>query len=303
MSLTSENRTKFNNEWPATFLFPAEKSLMNRLAKRNFISIFFPAQLQHSDDHAFQTLLSHCIDAIDNLPLRPDLAFDQVWKALDAEFFRLKSGPGVAANKSRFVVFSSHISSSPFTSKSHYALASHIPLQTCEYLAKRLLDSTARPNEHSHSFIKRLSDAIGQDLISDIHAKYDFGWLTHGQEAVTQRKLGGLLKKLIGGETISIGGNSYTLVVEQSSQVLVGTILPQFRNERFHGNTRPPFRSSAATMKTYAHSYFLLIYSYALMLEVLLYRQFGVISQSDACGSTNANIDRFLQVLGDQLTA
>jgi hypothetical protein len=95
----------------------------------------------------------------------------------------------------------------------------------------------------------------------------------------------------------------YTLTQAQSAEILIGTILPQFRNERFHGNTRPPFRSSTATLKTYAHAYFLLIYSYALMLEVLLYRNFGVISVTGAGVNTTANLDRFLLVLGDQLTA
>jgi hypothetical protein len=303
MSSASESRTKFNNQWPATFLFPAELSLEHRLAKKNFVSIFFPAQFEHSNDHAFQTLLSHCIDALDNLPLRPDFAFDQVWKALDAEFFRLKSTLGAAAHNSRFVVFSSHISTSPLTSKSHYLLAAHTPLQTCEYLAKRILDSTANPNQHSAAFTKRLSAAIGNALLTDIHTKYDAGWLTYGKEAETQRKLGGLLKKIIAGQTVIIGSNTYTLTQAQSAEILIGTILPQFRNERFHGNTRPPFRSSTATLKTYAHAYFLLIYSYALMLEVLLYRNFGVISVTGAGVNTTANLDRFLLVLGDQLTA
>lgn len=303
MSQAGENRTRFNNDWPATFLFPAEQALTHRLAKHNALSIFYPAQLKHSDDHAYQTLLSHCLDALDHLPLRPDLAFDQLWKALDAEFFRLKSMPGSGASKTRFIVFASHIASSPLTSQSHYLLAPHIPLQTCEYFAKRILGSTANPNQHSEAFAKRLGQTIGQDLLADLHAKYDAGWLTLGQTAVTQRKLGSLLQKIIAGETVIINGNTYALSKEQCAEVLISTVLPQFRNERFHGNTRPPFRSSTATVKTYAHAYFLLIYAYALMLEVLLYRGFDVLSPANASAATAANLERFLRILGDQLKA
>lgn len=301
--MSSITRTKFNNEWPAIFLFPAEQSLKQRLAKHNFISIFFPAQLQHSTDHSYQTLLSHSIDALDLLPLRPDFSFDQIWKALDAEFFRLKLALTAPSHVSRFVAFSSHISTSPDTSKSHYVLAGKIPLQSCEYLAKRLLDSTSNPTEHTDAFVKRLSVTLGAPFLADIHLKYDTGWLTAGKEAETQRKLGGLLRLLLGGATVDVNGNFYLITPDKAAEVIIGTMLPQFRNERFHGNTRPPFRSSAATMKTYAHSYFLLIYSYALMLDVFLYRKFGVITPVDVINNTNTNLDRFLKVLGDQVTA
>jgi hypothetical protein len=275
MTTTSENRTRFNNQWPAKYLFPVEQDLTLRLAKNNFRSIFFPATLIHSDDHHFQTLLAHSIDSLDSLPLRPDLAFDQLWKALDAEFFRLKSLLGVAASISRFKVFSDYVSTSLLTSKSHYSLVSQIPLQTCEFLAKRLLDSTVRPNQHSHSFIAKLTDAVGKSLLSDLHTKYDPVWATVGSEAAAQRNLGKLLKFLLVNKPVKICGNDYLLTPAQSAQVMIGTILPQFRNERFHGNVRPPFRSSAASLKTYAHSYFLLIYSYSLLLEVFLYQNFG----------------------------
>ena len=40
-----------------------------------------------SDDHKFQSYLGYMLDALDMLPMRPDLAFDHLWKALDSEFF------------------------------------------------------------------------------------------------------------------------------------------------------------------------------------------------------------------------
>lgn len=298
-----ETRTKFNNVWPAKFLFPTEESVTQRLAKHNLASVFLPIQIKHSDNHDFQTLLSHCIDSLDYLPLRPDFSFDQVWKALDAEFFRVKAIPGTPVNQSRFSALSLHVSTSSFTSKSHHDLAAHIPLQTCEFFAKRILDSTSNPNEHSEAFTKRVKSTLGAGLLTDIHNKYDSGWLTPSKRAETQRRLGGLLKIIISGRQVTVGANAYQLSADEVSQLMISTILPQFRNERFHGSVRPPFRSSKATLKTYTHAYFLFIYAYSLMCEVFLYRQFGVTQPADVLASTNKNLDRFLKVFGDQLLA
>lgn len=300
---TRESRTKFNNAWPARFLFPTEESLVQRLAKNNVESVFLPVQIKHSDSHDFQTLLSHCIDSLDYLPLRPDFSFDQIWKALDAEFFRLKASPGTSSSQSRFSVFSAHILASSFTSNSHYTLAAHIPLQTCEFFAKRILDSVANPNEHSEAFTKRVENTLGVGLLSDIHIKYDNEWLVPDKRAGTQRKLGGLLKLIIAGKQVALGTNNYQLSADQVDRLMISTILPQFRNERFHGSVRPPFRSSKATLKTYAHAYFLFIYAYSLMCEIFLYREFGVVQSADVLATTNENLNRFLQVFGDQVSA
>jgi hypothetical protein len=265
--------------------------------------VFLPVQLTHVDEHGFHSLLSHCIDALDYLPLRPDFSFDQIWKALDAEFFRLVDISGNAGGHSRFSFFAAHIAANPNCSKSHYVLAQHIPLQTCEFFAKRILDSTADPTEHSEQFVRRVKTTLGEGLLADIHAKYDCDWVTPNRRAGAQRRLGGLLKLIIGGKSVSVGGSPYQLSADQVARLLISTVLPQFRNERFHGNVRPPFRSSSATLKTYSHSYFLLIYAYALICEVFLYRGFNAAISSEVVGTTNANLGRLLLVLGDQESA
>jgi hypothetical protein len=303
MTLIRESRTRLNNSWPATFLFPTEEALTQRLAKHNVASIFLPVHLVHSEDRDFQTLLSHCIDALDYLPLRPDFAFDQIWKALDAEFFRLKRTPGISSNQSRFMAFATHIANDPLCSGSHHDVATRIPLQTCEYFAKRILESTTNPNEHSPQFIKRVEQTLGAGLLADIHAKYDGDWLTPGKSAATQRRLGGLIKLIVRGAQVTVGPGTYQLSNGEIDRLLVSTVLPQFRNERFHGSVRPPFRSSSATLKTYAHAYFLLMYAYALMCEVFLYRAFKVAEPADVEAATKKNLELFLQVLGDQESA
>lgn len=87
MQDTKHLRVEYNNNWPANFLFPVEKQLKKRLDENNIQQLFLPAKLNHSNESEFHTLLGHFLEGLDQLPLRPDMAFDSIWKSLDAEFF------------------------------------------------------------------------------------------------------------------------------------------------------------------------------------------------------------------------
>ncbi len=69
----------------------------------------------------------------------------------------------------------------------------------------------------------------------------------------------------------------------------------------FHGATFPPFRSSTAKVKTYAHAYYILMVAYALLLEVFLYREFGVIDQSRVCIAVEKNKANYTKIFGNIL--
>ncbi|WP_212734277.1 hypothetical protein, partial [Escherichia coli] len=112
MVSTKQQRVDLNNNWPTKSLFPAEKSLIDKMAKFGIEQVFQPAKLQYSKDQNFHDMLSHYLEALDQLPLRPDIAFDCIWKALDAEFVRLKKENG--SKEGRFSLFYKHISKSTY---------------------------------------------------------------------------------------------------------------------------------------------------------------------------------------------
>ncbi|ENR5961852.1 hypothetical protein ACEWL9_003839 [Enterobacter hormaechei] len=302
MVSAKEQRVNFNNSWPKKTLFPAEKALIDKMTKAGINQIFIPAKLNNSSDQYFHDLLSHYLEALDQLPLRPDIAFDCVWKALDAEFFRLQEERG--KDKSRFSQFYKHIKQSPYTCKTYSQLTAIIPLQTCEYVAKRIFENNiafkASPTNNDYaSFRKRVIQSFGQDLYDAFITKYEALWLSNS--AGTLRDAGVLLQKLLRGEKRTIEDQDFQLNDEAKALFLTAVTMPQFRNERFHGLSTPPFRSSTATLKTYSHAYFVFHVAYIHLLEVFLYRQFNTIDVATTIKAIDDNVNIFMAVFKSEL--
>lgn len=302
MVSTKQLRVDLNNNWPAKSLFPAEKSLIDKMAKLGIEQVFKPAKLQYSIDQSFHDLLSHYLEALDQLPLRPDIAFDCIWKALDAEFVRLQKENG--NKEGRFSLFYKHINKSPYTCNSYSRLTEIIPLQTCEFVAKRIFENNieykASPkNNDLQSFRRRVIQSFGQDLYDVFIEKYETLWTSN--KASTQRDAGILIKKLLNGEKLLIKTTEFQLSDQDRALFLTAVTMPQFRNERFHGLTIPPFRSSTATLKTFSHAYFVFHVAYIHLLEVFLYRKFNTIDIDTTTQAINENSDLFLKVFKTEI--
>lgn len=300
MQDTKELRLLYNNEWPSSFLFPVEKKLKKLLDEKNVQQAFIPAKLNASKDQEFHSLLGHFLEGLDQLPYRPDVAFDAIWKALDAEFFRVRNEVSAPQHESRFESFLNKVTSDPNTCKAFFPLADVIPMQTCEFAAKRILKSKISPDQHSDVFLKRVKACLGDSLYSSFLGKYEPEWSTSPEK--TQRRSGAFLRKLVQGNDLYINEKKFRLTQDKIASFLISIVMPQFRNERFHGTTFPPFRSSVAKLKTYAHGYFILQVAYALLLEVFLYRNFGVIDQVSAGKTIKENIDLFVLLFNRELT-
>lgn len=299
MQDTKTLRVRYNNEWPSRFLFPVEEQLKKRLDENNMQQVFIPAHLKPSIDQEFHALFGHFLEGLDQLPFRPDAAFDAIWKALDAEFFRVKDQSGAPQHESRFESFLTKITTDPNTCKAFHPLAKVIPMQTCEFVAKRILKSKTNPDQHADAFIKRAKVCLGEEMFLAFLGKYEPLWVSTPEEA--QRKAGAFLRRLVVGDELDVNGVKFTLTQEKIASFLTSIVMPQFRNERFHGTTFPPFRSSTAKLKTYAHCYFVLMVAYALLLEVFLYRNFNVIDSLAAEGSIERNKENFVQIFGTEL--
>ncbi len=172
-------------------------------------------------------------------------------------------------------------------------------MQTCEFVAKRILDSKISPDQHAEAFLKRVKKCFGEPLYSAFLNKYVDMVLCSRDSG--QRKSGAFLRRLLLGEELAINEDNFKLSNHQIALFLISIIMPQFRNERFHGTTFPPFRSSVAKLKTYAHGYFILMIAYVLLLEVFLYRNFNVIESSEVTIAIEKNKSNFLRVFSSEL--
>ena len=294
---TRKLRVEYNNKWPEVFNFPIEEKFISLLQKKEINKVFIPATLNNSDEYKFQFYLGYLLDALDMLPMRPDLAFEHIWKALDAEFFIVQSEL-VNSNGSRFDAFVDKILNNPNTAASFLNYLNIIPHQTCEYAAKRIIEASVNNDNHSRTLFDRAKKSLGDDFISKFVAKYPP--TSNGKPTPSdQRNAGRLLKLIFLGNQIELQGTNFLIPKEKLAIFLVKVILTNSRNEKFHGDVFPPFRSSSAKIETYAHAYYLFHISYALLLDIFLYREYGVIDLESVENIMVNNAVIFNLVFGD----
>lgn len=94
---------------------------------------------------------------------------------------------------------------------------------------------------------------------------------------------------------------SYKIELDDKLNFLINGILFTFRNDRAHGAVFSPFRSSKASIKTYAHCNFCFLAAYILLLILLQKNDNYRISNKDVVKNINQNIDLFSKLYGNTL--
>ncbi|WP_206667351.1 hypothetical protein, partial [Bacillus cereus] len=79
-------------------------------------------------------------------------------------------------------------------------------------------------------------------------------------------------------------------------------LLYTYRNDRFHANAFSPFKSSKATIKTYAFAHFSFLFTYYLVLMVFHEDNPSDFKLSDIFFNVNHNLDLFINIYGKHLT-
>jgi hypothetical protein len=302
------------------FLFPIEKSFLERietkltsLNKEVFNSLIYPYEL----DRDYHIYISYFIEALDVMPLKMDLSFDFSWKGLEfymGKAYEMHKGATIT-NVSDLIKYSKNnywftiINTNNGLLQQVEDFFEVIPSQSYEYLAKRMLDNYSIVNPRSNKLYTRLAMTNGivdvkiDNLLKDLFVKY--GSLTDGDST---RKVGRIMYKLLLGETItlpdSIDGNStnqYNLDIKEKIDILVNGLLYTYRNERFHGNTFSPFKSSKASLQTYSHAHYLFLWSYFLVNITKLYLNNINLTAQEVEINMSENIDSYCSLYGRHL--
>ncbi|EXF24221.1 hypothetical protein BG28_07655 [Nesterenkonia sp. AN1] len=234
---------------------PIEQAFADRVA-RSSRAFFRPVPLRDSDSVKFHRQLSYLIDAFDALPERVDIAFDSTWKAFELASTEMANGN--ITDRLKLLAEAIDVS---VTNQ----LCASFPVQSCEYLFKRLVSDAAKPEADVRvaNRVKGLDDARINQLLEHLRA-------TYGDDSADSRRKGALLlRKALRGDVLDLGPVSgFSLGALSRSRVLISLLLYTARNDRFHGESFSPFLSSAASLRTYTHPYFLFLASYYLLLCV-----------------------------------
>jgi hypothetical protein len=242
---------------------------------------FRPVALGDSDSVPFHRQVSYLIDAFDALPERVDVAFDSAWKAFESASTEVVSGHITDRLKLLALRVDSDIVDS---------LTRSIPVQSCEFLFKRLVSDvlSGDGDERVERRLNSLQDEAVMGFVLHLRS-------TYGSGGASERRNGALLlRRVLAGEKVTLGGqDGFSLTGESRARILMSLFLYTARNDRFHGESFSPFVSSVAALRTFTHPYFAFLASYYLLITLWLNKSPEVL-EADA-GEVNRSLAENLE--------
>ncbi len=311
--MASQTRLDNFNNWPKVKLFDAEITFNNKLKEFEFKELFKPCQIKSNNDKNIHIIISFLLDMVDSLPKRPDHSFDWAWKAFE-HFLTQYSGDNLT-NSLRIVVEGKLIpilSNQIQINKVLFELIQNIPLQSCEYLLKKILKDgpyeLKEEKDNFKPFTGRLITKNGnkkdivnpriQKLFSHIYVNFNFN------DNEQRRNAALLIRKSLQGKEISLKKKTGDVKIKLENNdillILLSGLTYSFRNDRTHAESISPFKSSTARIKTYAHCWFLFLFIYEV-LNILLMDSNMLENNHKLAENIKLNTDSFTKLFKSQL--
>lgn len=277
--------------------FPAESALFNRLKERP-TAFFHPYQFSYTDDDAYNYHLAFLVEAVELLPDKVDTSFDAVWRAFESYYggqviapkdFKIQQeAPGIATD----------LACESELQPALDQLLKIIPVQSCEYLTQRIMkdwgiDMIGNTRTDYRLIFNRLENPPGKHpqvipFLEKVARKYG----APSPVPDSARRAAMLLRLALHGDEVEIDGSKITLPQDQRISFLINALLYTFRNDRFHGNMQPPFKSSVGTLQTYAHAHYCFLWAHFLFLFALS-KKMPSITSSKIAVNTIQNLTTF----------
>ena len=297
------NRITFLNNWPKTEQFSCEKDFQRRYENMFGAQVFFPIAFQETNDNQAHTVISYVIEALDCLPYKPDNAFDWFWKGF--EYCICANNTQSVTQNLQSTAFDLLSTNDPRISdgaQSIIKLSREIPFQTCEYLFKKVAKDGSFLPLPLGQIGKRTLHRSGNPPVLFSNLQILLGHVTNNFEVGNHtevRDAASLLRKAIRQEEVDINGTRVKLSDVEIYSLMLCTLTYTFRNDRTHAELFAPFRSSTATLTTYAHCWFMTLLAHCFLLSVV--EHFIPSSKIDFVISDNTelNISAFKKLFGD----
>lgn len=298
----SNERVLAHNNWPTDIRFKAEEIFLGRLSGQNSKVPFEPMELTFSDDPDYQRCIGHLLDALDQMPSRPDYALDHFFRIIDIVGTSIPIGKGirgVVQGVAQLLLVDDRASWERIID----ALCTAMPLRTHEFLAKRLLSASIAPSGKD-GLHKRALHTLGPNFHPAFVTKYTTdksGALITDETKFDWASAGKLLKLYLSGrpstrlkaastQALDLTKPSNVPDYRRRSEVLTSLLLFQIRNERAHGAIISPFRTSKATITRYQSYYFSMLIAYIYALGIMNLK-FNCISPSKILTGCIKNIE------------
>lgn len=304
-------RIASHNNWPVITRTKAEADFIKLLDQKPKFQVLTPYQFSAVDDKDFHRHIGMLIDGLEMLPMRPDHAFDFFFRAVDELSQQMTGktkitdavealGPRVCGNLATKESWKSFIN----------VFSKKLPLPTAKFMAQRVLSAYEDRTDPVRPRAERL---LGKQRYGDFHQKFVGCHAGGGTKELAKgaNNAGRFLKHLVSQRSVMNVANVETAypsldltdprnIFDEPKALWAMMSLAAFtsRNERFHGSSLSPFRSSKASLSTYASYYFEMLFLYTLAVGLM-------IELFDDCGDINtwkvnmhANIAKLDELFG-----
>lgn len=276
-----EKRVEYINNWPTKYSFKKEEEYKERyISCTNKYSAY--SNFIVDNDKSYNIVISNVMDSLDQLPERPDLAFEFYWKAIDNLFKKFPDNNRTSKEQLQYAIkniWINKINQNYNLKKLIKNLIGEIKEPSITYLRKRMiykfdinksLDDQIKP---TRQLIKRLCDYFkgrkSEENKIKIIIKNIYNKCNDSQKTSAYHDADRFFLKLITGENLITNNGNIQLSLEEQINFIINGLLYTFRNDRFHGNLISPFRSSYTKFSTYAHPFYCLIWAELLLLLLL----------------------------------
>lgn len=238
---------------------------------------FYPIKLNDSSDLDYQREIGYLIDSFDALPMRPDFAFESVWKALESETRVYNPKASITL---RMIMLAQQ-----GDKRVLMKLAEAMPLQSCEYLFKVIVTDYIMPSERAGSTDRGATqeskrvDTVAKNS-SQLNELFDYMRQKFSASDPSSARDGALLLRHgLRGDSVHMGDHNWPCLDEEArALILIPLYLYSARNDRFHADFSSPFISGVATLRTYTLPYHAFMVAYHMLLEIWLRKRPNVVS-------------------------
>ncbi|EES48055.1 hypothetical protein NE172_12685 [Clostridium botulinum] len=298
-----EKRVEYINNWPREYVFEKESEYKERYI--NCTNNYSAYNNFHVDnDKSYNIAISNIMDSLDQMPKRPDLAFEFYWKAIDNIFNKFPVQYKTSKQQLQYAIKNIWIDKINVNEKLKELIVNiikSIKEPSVTYLRKRIIErydrnlTLDRQNDKAtRQLLLRLYEYFEgnnvkqnklQTIINNLYDK------TKAENNNGYHNADRFFLRLLRGESLLVDNMSLELDLEESINFIVNGLIYTFRNERFHGSLISPFRSSYTKFSTYSHPFYCLIWGELLLL--LLLESYGFANMELLITHCNNNLKFF----------
>lgn len=300
---------KYNNDWDGKNIWKCDlqDKLDSLMSAKNISNFLVPLKLDSNakdilaQEPIIARLFTIILDVYDELPYRPDAAFDISWRALEKmmiyysrEVDNNKSSNVTELVKQMPVIISELLESNASLKSAFQLLLDNHSLASLKFCFNYLADDNRVKDSYdllidkdSNRISKRMQCAMNQNsvdssLSTTLYSEFIKKYLTKdfyenakkgdgSVVAVTSRKAAMcLISFMKATQDIDLNGVKFKpMVLSKRLELLMSGVLYSIRNNRFHGENYSLFKSSRANQTTYYSMYYCLIVTYILYWIVL----------------------------------